>query len=133
MTTTQPASNPRFAVAGELVEAFAVRNFDGMAATLEPGATLLALLPRGVAEWNGVEEVRGAFVTWFGNAEEFEIADAEVGHVGDLMQIRWRVRVHGGPRFPEPMVVEQCLYASTTTNARIDRIRLLCSGFRTEH
>ena len=133
MTTTPPASNPQFAVAGELVEALAGRNFEGLAATLEPDAMMASLLPRGFVEWQGAEQISGAFGTWFGNVDTFEVCDAEVGHVGDLMQIRWRVRVQGGPRFPEPMLIEQCLYASTTCNARISHIRLLCSGFRAEH
>jgi SnoaL-like protein len=133
MTTTPLASNPHFAVAGELVEALAGRNFEGLAATLEPDAMMSTLLPRGFVEWQGAEEICGAFGMWFGDVDTFEISDAEVGHVGDLMQIRWRVRVRGGPRFPEPMVIEQCVYASTTGNARINQIRLLCSGFRAEH
>ncbi len=133
VTTTQSAPNPRFAVAGEVVEAIAARNFPGLAAALDAEATMAALLPRGFVEWNGVDEIVGVFTTWFGDVDRFEVADAEVGHVGDLLQIRWRVRVEGGPRFSEPMLVEQCAYASTNGDARIDRIRLLCSGFRPEH
>lgn len=133
MSTTQSTSNPHFAVAGELVEAIAARDFEALAATFEPDAQMSALLPRGFVEWQGSDEIRGAFDMWFGDVETFEVADAEVGHVGGLLQIRWRVRVNGGPRFPEPMLCEQCFYASTSTNARITRIRLLCSGFQAEH
>jgi hypothetical protein len=133
VTTTQSAPNPRFAVAGELVEALAGRNFPGLAVALDPEATMATLLPRGFVEWEGVDAIVGAFTKWFGDVDRFEVADAEVGHVGDLLQIRWRVRVEGGPRFSEPMLVEQCAYASTNADGRIDRIRLLCSGFRPEH
>jgi hypothetical protein len=133
MTTTRPASNPSFAVAGALVEAFVGRDFDGVASTLEPDATMSALLPRGSVDWQGSEAISGAFAMWFGDVDRFDVADAEVGHVGGVLQIRWRARVQGGPRFPEPMICEQCLYATTSDNARINRIRLLCSGFQPEH
>ena len=115
------------------MEAFASRDFGALAAALEPDATMQALLPRGSVEWQGAEEISGAFTKWFGDVEVFEVADAEVGHVGGVLQIRWRVRVQGGPRFPEPMLVEQCMYAHANGGERIDRIRLLCSGFQAEH
>jgi hypothetical protein len=129
MATAQPTANPHFAIAGVLVEALAAHDFDGMSAALETDATMAALLPRGNVSWEGAADICAAFATWFGDVEEYELADVSVGQVGDLLQFRWRVRVRGVRFGAEPMIAEQCVYASTGPNARIDRIRLLCSGF----
>lgn len=133
MATTEPSANPHFATAGVLVEALAAHDFSGLAAALEPDATMATLLPRGFVEWQGADEICAAFEKWFGDVEEFELADASVGQVGGLLQLRWRVRVRGIRFGAEPMIAEQCLYASTGPAARITHIRLLCSGFWSEH
>ena len=133
VTTTQPSSNPHFATAGVLVEALAAHDFGGLAAALEPDATMATLLPRGFVEWRGAGEICAAFEKWFGDVEDFELADASVGQVGALLQLRWRVRLQGIRFGADPMVAEQCLYATTGPNARITHIRLLCSGFWSEH
>jgi hypothetical protein len=132
MTTTPATANPHFAIAGVLVEALAAQDFDGIAAALEPDATMEALLPRGDVSWEGAADICSAFATWFGDVEEYELADVSVGQVGELLQLRWRVRVRGVRFGAEPMIAEQSAYARTGSNARIDRIRLLCSGFWSE-
>jgi SnoaL-like domain len=132
MSTTQPTANPHFAIAGVLVEALAAHDFDGIAAALEPDATMAALLPGRNGSWEGAADVCRAFATWFGDVDEFEVADVSVGQVGELLQLRWRVRVRGIRFGAEPMIAEQSAYASTGPNGRIDRIRLLCSGFWSE-
>ena len=125
---------PQFAVAGVMVEAVAGHDFARLADTLAADARLEALLPRGFDEWHGPAEICAVFDKWFGDVEEFEVIDASVGQVGGLLQLRWRVHVRGGPRFADaPMVVEQNVYATTNEAGRIDRIRLMCSGFWNEH
>ncbi len=133
MTNTEPTANLHFALAGVLVDALAANDFDGLAAALAPDATMSALLPRGCVELQGAAEICAAFAKWFGDVEEFEVVDAAVGQVGELLQLRWRVRVQGIRFGAAPVVAEQCAYASTGPNARIDRIRLLCTGFWNEH
>jgi hypothetical protein len=58
--------------------------------------------------------------------------DVTVGRVGELLQLRWRVRLQGVRFGGAPMVAEQCAYASTGPSAAIDSIRLLCTGFWNE-
>ena len=100
---------------------------------LEVDAQLSALLPKGFREWSGADEICGMFEKWFGDVDEYEVADVAVGAVGALLQMRWRLRVQG-PRFgSEPMVVEQHVYAATGPTGRIGRMSLLCSGFWPEH
>jgi len=133
MTEVQPAANAQFGVAGVLLDAFAAHDFDGLAAALDPAAMMSALLPRGLVEWEGADEICGAFGTWFGDVEDFEVVDVAVGQVGALLQLRWRVRVRGGRFGDEATIAEQCAYASCGPSARITRVRLLCSGFWPEH
>jgi hypothetical protein len=135
MTTSQPtALAPHFAAAGTVVEAIANHDFARLSETLDEAATMSALLPRGFDEWHGPRDICAAFDKWFGDVDEFEVVDASVGQVGALLHLRWRVRVQGGPRFPDaPKVAEQNVYATTNATGRIDRMRLLCSGFCDEH
>jgi hypothetical protein len=94
---------------------------------------MAALLPRGFDEWHGAAGVTAAFEQWFGGVDEFEVVDASVGQVGSRLQLRWRVKVRGGRRGDEPMIVEQHAYADTAPTGRIRAMSLLCSGFCREH
>jgi SnoaL-like domain len=133
MSTAESTANPHLASAGVLVDALAAHDFDGMAAALEPDATMTALLPGGSVTSEGAADICAAFAMWFGNVEEFAVVDVSVGQIGELLQLHWRVRVRGRSRFgAAPMIAEQSVYASNGANARIDHIRLLCSGFWTE-
>jgi hypothetical protein len=124
-----PSSSPPFAVGGLFLEALAAHRFDQLAEAVEPDATLLALLPRGFVDWHGAAEVCAAFRRWFGDVDAFEVADASVGQVGALLQLRWRLRLQG-PRLGEATkVVEQHVYAATGSSGRISKLSLLCSGF----
>ncbi|MGZ4677350.1 MAG: nuclear transport factor 2 family protein [Acidimicrobiia bacterium] len=129
MATIDPTVTPHFAVAGSFLEALAARDFDRLATTLDDDATLSALLPRGFDEWNGADAIAAAFARWFGSATSFEVADASVGQVGPRLQLRWRVRVLDPSRGEGRMVVEQNVYAETTSEGRIAGMALLCSGF----
>ncbi len=133
MDTTTTSTAPHFAVAGEFLEALAAHDFERLAVALEHDASLTALVPKGLREREGATEICDQFETWFGDVEEFEVADAFVGQVGSLLQLRWRLRLEGARLCPEPLVVEQHAYAATGPSGRIQSLRLLCSGFCNEH
>ncbi len=130
MTTFASQSAPNFATAGLVVEALAARDFARVGAAVAPEGTMEALLPRGLRTCRGPLEVRAAFEDWFGDAEEFELADASVGSVGPLLQLRWRVFVRASKRGSGRMVVEQHAYARTDASGRVERLALVCSGFQ---
>jgi hypothetical protein len=137
-TTTNPTNlstdtAPRFAVAGTFLEALAAQDFAQLASTLEPEASLRALLPRGFCEWNGATDISEAFARWFGDVERFEVVDASVGQVGDRLQLRWRVGIRGPRLGDDDLVVEQHVYADIGATGRIGALSLLCSGYRREH
>jgi hypothetical protein len=126
MTTTAASLSP----AEVLLDALAARDLGGVAAAFEPDATLQALLPRGYDEWQGTADIFLAFDRWFGDVESLEVVDASVRRTGDLLQLRWRLRVQGGPRFgARVMVVEQQACAQRGASGRIGRMSLLCTGF----
>ncbi len=120
---------PCFEAAGQLLEALGAADFEQLAAAFEVDASLSALLPSGFREWEGPTAISGAFERWFGNVDEFELADASVGQIGQLLQMRWRLRLRGLRFGSDPMIVEQNIYATTGPNDRVQHMSLLCSGF----
>ena len=130
MTSTASPTTPEFAAAGLFLQNLATGDFELLAEALEPDATLSALLPRGFVEWEGRAAVCGAFTGFFGGMDTYEVIDASVGLVGDRLQLRWRLHVRGGRLGPEDFVVEQFCYADTGPTGRIERLALVCSGFR---
>ena len=118
----------KWSVGGLLLEALAERDFARMAECFEANAAMRALLPRGPAEFTGVEGIVAAFQGWFGGAEGFEVVDATVGDVRSRLHLSWRLRVHPTPRGATGWhVIEQQAFAHATD--RIDTLDLLCSGF----
>lgn len=128
MTTTCDQL-PRFAVGGLFVEALAARDFDRLAVTLDAGATMDALVPRGLRQFGSAQEVRDGFVGWFGDATDFELLDAVIGDVGSRLHLRWRVRMRAERLGSGWFLVEQQAYADTDAAGLISRLRLLCSGY----
>jgi hypothetical protein len=129
MTTSTSPTAPQFATAGLFIERLTAGDFDRLALALEPDVKLSALLPRGFCEWEGRDAFCGAFATWFGGFDEYEVLDATVGQVGTRLQLRWRLHVHGGRLGPEDFVVEQQCYATAGSSGRIQHLSLVCSGF----
>ena len=128
--SSQPVA--RWSVGGVFLEAFANRNYKQMAATLSPDVHFRAMLPTGPHDWEGPATVAEVFSSWFGEAEDFELIDAEVGEVGGRLHLSWRVRVR-----PAPFgigdgwhVIEQQAYADAGDTIR--SLDLLCSGFHAE-
>jgi hypothetical protein len=127
-STTKPSA--RWSVGGVFLESLATRDYQQMAATLSSDVRFRAMLPPGPMDWQGADEVAGVFGSWFGEAEDFEVVDAEVGEVGGRLHLSWRLRVR-----PAPFgigdgwhVIEQQAYADAGDT--IDSLDLLCSGFR---
>jgi hypothetical protein len=128
--SSQPVA--RWSVGGVFLEAFANRDYKQMAATLSPDVHFRAMLPPGPHDWEAPATVADVFSSWFGEAEDFELIDAEVGEVGGRLHLSWRVRVR-----PAPFgigdgwhVIEQQAYADAGDTIR--SLDLLCSGFHAE-
>ena len=120
------------AVGEAFLEGLGAQDFSRIAATLDDSAHLGALLPRGPAEWDGPENISGAFRQWFGEVDRFELVDAVLGEVGPRLHMSWRVRVQAPARGEGWLVIEQQMYAAAGSDARLTRLSLLCSGFHEE-
>src|SRR4051794_18031249 len=99
--TTQIAPHPGsdvplFSVAGAFLEGLAAQDFARLAETLDDGAHMTGLVPSGLKEWDGREQIIATFRGWFGDVTGFDLVDAVVGEVGPRLHLRWRVRVHRG-------------------------------------
>jgi len=132
--TDQPSSFPRpevpsYSVAGTFLEGLASQDFGRLTSALSNDVHLRALVPIGLKEWNGAEQVKATFTAWFGDVDEFELVDATVGEVGPRLHMRWRVRVKADRLGEGWFVVEQQAYADTDDDGRIQRLSLLCSGY----
>ncbi|HEY3723134.1 MAG TPA: hypothetical protein VGN59_07210 [Acidimicrobiia bacterium] len=128
-----PPESLHFMAAGALLEALTAHDFRQLEAALDPDATMSALLPGGFREWSGAPDIGAAFERWFGQARRFEVVDASVGHIGSLLELRWRFRLEAARFDDASMVVEQHAFASTGPTGRVRHISLLCSGFWKEH
>ena len=123
---------PQFALAGSFLEGLAAQDFARLGDALTADARLRALLPRGLGEWAGAEVIVAQFASWFGDTEDFELVEANVGEVGGRLYLRWRLRLRAERLGTGWFTVEQQAYADTGDSGRIARLDLLCTGYRPE-
>ena len=126
------AAVPGAAAAGSFVASLAAQDFGALGGALAGGACLRALLPAGLREWTGADVIAGVFTHWFGDTEEFELAEATVGEVGGRLHLHWRLRLRAGRLGSGWFTVEQQAYADTDASGPIARLDLLCTGYRPE-
>lgn len=129
---TEISTIARWSAGGAFLETLAKRDFTRMAMTLGAAIRFRALLPRGLMEWEGPENVAETFKSWFGGAEVFQLLDATVGEVSGRLHLSWRIRLRPAP-FGEGEgwhVIEQQAYADADES--IETLDLLCSGFNSE-
>jgi hypothetical protein len=135
--TTPPSGHaattaPRPALAGAFLQGLADQDFDALVGTLATDARLRALVPKGLREWTGGEEIAGQFARWFGDTGDFELVEATLGEVGGRLQLRWRLRLRAERLGAGWFTVEQQAYADAGEDGRIDRLDLVCTGYRPE-
>jgi hypothetical protein len=121
---------PQFALAGSFLEGLAAQDFAQLGGALAAGARLRALLPSGLREWEGAEAIAGRFAGWFGDTHDFDLVEATVGEIGGLLHLHWRLRLRAERLGADWYIVEQQAYADTDDNGRINRLDLLCTGYR---
>src|SRR5215471_6797296 len=91
------AAGDAWSVGGAFLEGLAARDYEKVAASMDADVRFRALLPPGLQESAGPDAVSGAFRSWFGDAEEFELVDSRVGYVGERLQLSWRFRLRPAP------------------------------------
>jgi len=129
--TTTPTDHTA-ATAAAFLQGLADQDFDALVGTLAADARLRALLPKGLREWTGDEEIAGQFARWFGDTTDFELVEATLGEVGGRLQLRWRLRLRAERLGPGWFTVEQHAYGDAGADGRLARLDLVCTGYRPE-
>src|SRR5215469_4765245 len=127
--TTTPVDHAA-ATSAAFLQGLADQDFARLGGALAADAHLRALLPKGLREWNGGEEIAGQFARWFGDTEDFELVEATLGEVGGRLQLRWRLRLRAERLGAGWFTVEQQSYADAGEDGRITRLDLVCTGYR---
>lgn len=133
MSTTTPASTttarlPAIEVVRAFAGALAQRDIPGAAQLLSPDVQVRALLPRGLVTWSGIPETVDHFEFWLGRFLATWGTATEPSLVEDRVATSWH---HDGAYADGTgrHVIEQHAVVSVADDG-IDRIDLLCSGFR---
>jgi hypothetical protein len=111
---------------GYFVKRLAARDFDGLAACLDPDVRLRAVIPPGPEEHHGRAAAAGRFDDWFADAVSFELVEHRIEPFVDRWLATYRIALDEGDG---PRQVEQHLFCDVGAEL-IDYIDLLCSGFR---
>jgi ketosteroid isomerase-like protein len=107
--------------------AIARRDFAELGDLLHPDVELRALTPGRTWEPAGHDAALDVMRKWFRDCQVDEVERADATAVGDRSHIAYRFN---GQRPDGPFVIEQQAHY-TKREGQIDRIRILCSGFRT--
>lgn len=133
-TTGRPAATTREADADDsvaagraLAAALAGRDFRGLAELLAGDAAFRYLVPRGPGELHGPADIVARFTAWYGDADPLEVREALVDRLADRTSVRLRL-LAGKP--DGPRLISQQMFLDTDRDGRIERLDLLCSGFR---
>ncbi len=121
------AQAPDTAIGTQLLNAIRRRDYVGIASCFADEAHLRAVVPPGVREDDGPDAIAARFRLWTGELAEYELVDATVDPVADLLRLRYAVKgvdpEHG------LCIFEQTAYAEIA-DGRITKLRLACSGDR---
>lgn len=103
------------------------QNWGDLESFFTADVTFRALIPSGLQEGESAPAAAGYLRRWFGDADRLVLLDSDVRSLQDRLAIRYRFRAHEDQRY----VVEQQVYCDVQGD-RIDRMDLVCSGFRPE-
>jgi hypothetical protein len=109
------------------VQALSGQNWSDLERLFQPSAKFRALIPPGLREASGGVEASGHFRQWFGKADALELTGFTVEPLADKLRIAYRLRLHQDRWYR----VEQQIFCLVTGD-RIEKMDLLCSGFRPE-
>lgn len=113
-------------ILGSFVERLAARDYEGLAACLDPDVRLRSIIPRGLEEHRGRAEAVGRFGDWFADATSFELVEHRIEPFVDRWVVTYSIALDEGEG---PRRVAQHLFCDLA-GSLISRMDLLCSGFR---
>jgi hypothetical protein len=107
--------------------ALSERNWNVLQGLFQPSIKFRALIPPGLREASSDAGASGHFRQWFGKADAFELVDFIVEPLFDKLRIAYRLRLHEDRWYG----CEQQTFC-VVAGDRIEKMDLLCSGFRPE-
>jgi hypothetical protein len=110
-----------------LAAAIAERDPARLAAELTEDIRLRALLPGGLVEKHGRDEVLAEVDGWFRDYRVVQLTDASGEDVSDRLLVHYRLVFEPDE---DPHVLTQTWIAAVNVEGLIFRIDLVCSGFR---
>jgi hypothetical protein len=124
VTTVQA---PDTEIGTQLLDAIRRRDYVGIASCFADDAHMRAVVPPGVREDDGPDAIAARFRLWTGELTDYELVDAAVDPVADLLRIRYAIR--GVDPEVGPCILDQTAYVEVA-GGRISQMRLACSGDR---
>jgi SnoaL-like domain len=118
-TTMMQATAQRF------INALKSRAWDDLATCFHEQVRFNALIPPGLRTATDASAATNYLKQWFGDADQLELLSSSVKTIEDRVHIAYRFRAHEDRWY----VVEQHVFC-TVRDGHIDRMDLLCSGFR---
>jgi SnoaL-like domain len=115
----------RVQCAERFINALTNQAWDDLGACFHEQACFNALIPRGLRTAADRTSAANYLRQWFGDADQLLLLSSAVETVEDRVHIRYRFRAHEDRWY----VVEQHAFC-TVRDGLIDRMDLLCSGFR---
>ena len=113
------------AVADRFVNALARQAWTELSTCFHETVNFSALIPPGLRTATGRAGATTYLKQWFGDADQLVLVSSNIDTVEDRVHISYRFRAHEDRWY----VVEQHLFC-TVSDGQIDRMDLVCSGFR---
>jgi TusA-related sulfurtransferase len=115
------------AVGAAFLDALTTRDFAAARGFLADDVRFRMLVPSGLMTESDADATINRFMSWFGDADAFEVEASSSGEVEGRAAIiyRFRLRDAGGWQ-----AIEQHLMLNVDADGRVEAIDLLCSGFR---
>jgi hypothetical protein len=113
------------AVGTLFIRALTGQDWTALTSCFEEEVQFRALIPPGFREARVNYSAAGLLRTWFQDADPLVLLSSEVRSIQDRLALSYRLRLHEDQWY----VVEQRAYCDVS-NGRIERMDLLCSGFR---
>jgi TusA-related sulfurtransferase len=114
-------------VGAAFLDALTSREFTVAESLLAGDVRFRMLVPSGLMTESDADATIGRFISWFGEADPFEVEASSSGEVEGRAAITYRFRLYVSDGW---QVIEQHLMLDVGADARISAIDLLCSGFR---
>ncbi len=119
-----PAAAGVWGPADAYLEAIVDRDPALLARVLDGAASMRALIPPGLRQASGADQVASLVLGWFAGASAVELREADAAAIGSRTRLRYRLRIAEGDQVYDAEQVA----CRTLVGGRIVAADLICSG-----